>query len=231
MTIDPNQVVALTATLQLLLNQVDQDEREKAIELLLAFIEAFDLRRAEVPHEDPVVIANRLHEGLDLAIATGKATGEHANEITCRRGCAHCCHMRVGVLPEEAALLYDTMQAKGLVIDQARLATQLQWSDDDDVWKHQPPEDRRCLFLNDQNECQVYEQRPLSCRKYFVVSDPALCQIEKHPDDKVGIWFDAKSEIITSAAMTFYDVGSLPHMLVKAAQDKIRPTKQQGGSS
>jgi Fe-S-cluster containining protein len=32
-----------------------------------------------------------------------------------------------------------------------------------------------CVFLRDDNTCSVYDARPISCRGYFVRTDPARC--------------------------------------------------------
>ena len=41
-----------------------------------------------------------------------------------------------------------------------------------------PHQDRKCVFLNDQNECTIYDDRPSVCRTNTVLSDPAACSTE-----------------------------------------------------
>ncbi|MDE1948749.1 MAG: YkgJ family cysteine cluster protein [Burkholderiales bacterium] len=41
-----------------------------------------------------------------------------------------------------------------------------------------------CPFL-EQGSCSIYEERPLTCREYHVVSDPAHCALPGHPGVRV----------------------------------------------
>jgi Fe-S-cluster containining protein len=224
--IDPNTEVILSATLELIAEQSSLQERDSIGRLLSMYMEGFELQKQEAPGEQPGAIAQRLQTGLDMALQLGQKNVETSQEITCRKGCSHCCYMRTGVLPQEAQLLVETMKQQQIQIDQARLWKQLHWPNADNYWLQQPPEDRRCVFLSAQGECQVYEQRPLACRKYFVVSEPELCNIDKNPKGRVAIWFDTNSEIIASAAMSFYGVDSMPRQLLRAAQGQFQPTNQ-----
>ena len=42
-----------------------------------------------------------------------------------------------------------------------------------------------CVFLRDDNTCSVYDARPISCRGYYVRTDPALCFSKDKPDVEV----------------------------------------------
>lgn len=230
----PSQVnmttnVILTEALGLLLKEEGQEFRNRAAQLLLSFLEGFKLQAVEQPEEKPEAIAQRLQLGIDAALIIGKEQQPTSQEISCRKGCAHCCYMLVGTMPEEGQQLLQIARKRGLELDVLRLVKQAAWQDDQE-WMQQPHEDRRCMFLSDQGECQVYEERPISCRKYFVVSAPELCNMEHNQAGKVAIWFDAQTEIIASAAATFYSVDSLPRMLLQALAKQAKVIQEEVAS-
>ena len=220
-----NSEVAISEPLRQIMDSATQEEREHFARLLLLLLQGFEAsaKEPEVRRESPAQTARRLHEAADMRIEEASQT-ELAQQITCRKGCAHCCHINVSVTPEEADLLLEVGLAKGLSIDPKRLLKQIHWKDED--WLQQPRADARCVFLGDDNTCQVYEDRPLSCRKYFVVTEPELCNIEKHPGEKVGSWADAELEIIVTAVWTFYGVDTLPRQLMAAMLRKAGLKKE-----
>ena len=137
-----------------------------------------------------------LHEAIDEVMVKA---GEKF-DLSCTRGCAHCCRQVVTMSVFEAmtileGLLWDPMrrrwyfevvypkierQAKECMTSKVTVAS---WFD------------RRidCVFLRD-NECQVYDRRPVACRVHAAISPPEVCA---PPRDqlvaKVDIknWFEA----------------------------------------
>ncbi len=111
---------------------------------------------------------------------------------SCTRGCSACCRQFVGcTLPEATAIL----ARYGHVVDE--LAARLREEQDAffsivegtglsgetvpgtvvrdrlaGLWWQ---EQRACAFLDDKNDCRIYEARPVACRTYLVRSEPALC--------------------------------------------------------
>ena len=72
------------------------------------------------------------------------------------------------------------------------------------------------MFLGNDGLCSIYKDRPLSCRKYFVVSDPTLCDTSRHPGGQTLTWVDAHVEVLTTAAYTAAGCGFMPTMLLGA---------------
>ncbi|HKX40906.1 MAG TPA: YkgJ family cysteine cluster protein [Burkholderiaceae bacterium] len=141
-----------------------------------------------------------------------RETSKHGPDIKCKRGCAACCHLSVDVSPQEAILLRVIAKDQGIPIDEARLDRQA--SKSFDTWHELPVEDRRCVFLGEDNACRVYEHRPGACRKYTVKSDPERCDMDKYPGGEVAIVFDVEAEIIQSAAMTVFGARSMAEQLI-----------------
>lgn len=177
-----------------------------------------------VATEDPMCVAFTVHKLIDEEMQRMLATSPYAHQVKCRKGCAACCHMRVDIFPQEAALLRSYAREAGIEIDEARL--QRQAATDDSTWHELPPEDRRCVFLDDDRACRVYEHRPGACRKYLVKTDPDRCDMDKYPGGQVGVVFSVQAEIIHSAAMTVYGAGSMADELLRAAEQFTRKQRR-----
>lgn len=108
---------------------------------------------------------------------------------SCSRGCSHCCrHYVSSVEPYELIFLHGRI-ARGpaypsQVIGLHRRATlfhSLRRESDGEL-----AEDKAlyryylrgvpCPFLGSDGACGVYEARPMSCRMFFSLSDPAFCK-------------------------------------------------------
>jgi hypothetical protein len=84
------------------------------------------------------------------------------DNVACHKGCGHCCHMAVGISPLEAKMI-------GAAIDRQPKAPPMRAHYGDfDFGFHNP-----CTFLVN-NECSIYEHRPLECRVFFSVDEDAL---------------------------------------------------------
>jgi Fe-S-cluster containining protein len=200
----------ISATLKGAAQMMDDESRHAALD-------CFEHWRSECERltpEDPKNVAHTVHAIIDERVQHMLATSKHGPEVTCTKGCAACCHLQVDINPREAELLRAVAAEAGIEIDEARLARQA--TKNPDTWRELAPEDRRCVFLAEDRTCRVHEHRPGACRKYHVLSDPDLCDMEKHPGGKVGIVFDVEAEIIHSAAMTVYGAGSMAAMLLRA---------------
>jgi Fe-S-cluster containining protein len=101
----------------------------------------------------------------------------HGAKIQCRRGCTDCCHHLFQITELEAAFVSTAVKSllpeKRLPMEQrARQYTQdreklLSDRRVPDAWGSLPPPGLRlaCPALED-GACQIYENRPLICRKY-----------------------------------------------------------------
>lgn len=98
-----------------------------------------------------------------LADAMFARTGD---DVACKRGCAHCCHIAVGVLSPEAEVIGKLIgRAPALVASRSDFVGF-------DYGYHNP-----CTFLKN-GECSIYAHRPLACRVQFSVDvDDLLCRL------------------------------------------------------
>lgn len=158
--------------------------------------------------------ARKLHELVEEEIAQG------ANiEASCRKGCSACCHMEVEVTGYEAEILARRVE-NGFYIDRERLDKQSQRGLQDKAWSAgiKLPESR-CVFLNSEGACGVYEDRPTMCRRHSVTSPAKNCETLDAP---ITIRYFPKVDLVISAANEDpnMEIGPLAKMLALRLSSK-----------
>lgn len=151
-----------------------------------------------------------MHNYMDETISE-RLEKEDAKQITCKKSCAFCCYMEVAVTNDEADLLIEFAKEKNIPIDVPRLEKQMNW-------ESASYQDRKCVFLGDDNLCQVYENRPMACRKYFVADDPKKCDTKDYPETLIQRFSVTLAEIIASGIYCL--VGS--KIMAKALLGKLK---------
>ena len=121
----------------------------------------------------------RIYEDIDTAISMGVEQMEGELEKkdlpSCKRGCTHCCHSFVTTTNEEADYIFAIAKEKNIPLSKKRLAYQARFRNPSDYFTRFGKR-TRCVFLDDKDDCMIYEQRPIACRKYFVTTDPEKCK-------------------------------------------------------
>jgi Fe-S-cluster containining protein len=126
-------------------------------------------------------------------------------KVSCKQGCSNCCYLLVDVTPDEAVLLAERVRA-GVDVDRARLEEQAE-ARGHEGWRELEREKRACVFLAADGNCRVYDDRPLTCRKYFVTSPPVQCyQLEAEAHRSVV----TPAEILASGAFNLTRRGAVP---------------------
>jgi Fe-S-cluster containining protein len=166
---------------------------------------------------DAESVAANVNHVLDQFIAEHLATAQQAKDIRCGRGCAHCCRINVTITIQEAHLLLAWAEHLGIEVDWARVERQAQHPGTG--WAELAPPDRTCVFLSKAGDCQVYEHRPMACRKHFALSDPANCNASARRR-RVLTFVSPHAEVVASAAYAVFENRSMPLMLLKARQAK-----------
>ena len=112
------------------------------------------------------------------------ATLASVPDVACKKSCAHCCKLRVEVLPPEAALIVDHVRrsfppsVRQGILDKLKANAPPELLLDAHQYR---AEERSCAFLGDDDLCMVYDQRPISCRA-FGSTNVNVCNLSE-PDD------------------------------------------------
>ena len=114
--------------------------------------------------------ARKLHALVEEEIEKGADI-----KINCQKGCSACCHMEVEITNNEADILAELIK-NGHAIDRQKLQQQSAYSLQDKKWKESMNnQTNKCVFLNQEGACSIYESRPVMCRRHSVTSPAINC--------------------------------------------------------
>jgi len=127
-----------------------------------------------------------VEQAFEYTRTTTEALLQHtppAGQPACRAGCAFCCAIPVSVQPPEALYMALQLRARLNAAELAALVDRLRHRVE--VRRGWTLEQRRthpcrCVFLQADRRCGVYEGRPLACRGYTSPSAEA-CQEDRDP--------------------------------------------------
>lgn len=175
-----------------------------------------EYQRAKKECDHAPSLAAAFHKSIDGLV---KETLELTKEkMSCLKGCAHCCYINVDITSDEAELILLYAEHKKIEIDWDKLELQASHEDDRRKLKY---EDRACVFLNkENNECRIYDHRPMSCRKHFVQSKPDKCNSSKYPGGSVKIYSFNIVELILSALFNVLGAASMTKQLINKRREQ-----------
>lgn len=160
---------------------------------------------------EPAAIVAGFYEVLDDAV-NNRILAKH--EVSCRKGCSHCCHQRVDMNVAEAQLILDWTHEKDMEVNWEKAELQKDWEIQD--YTKVGREAAACIFLKD-NECSIYPVRPSACRRYFVVTPAYLCDFFTFPKYEVACPADIEVEAVATAIAHIDEaLLSLPAAILKA---------------
>lgn len=176
-------------------------------------------------HRDPAKRARLVFREIDQYLKELFKDDAVEKLVSCKAGCSTCCHTQVSVTQDEASLLAQHV-VDGVDIDMTRLLVQSQAGNSSENWYRLDHNTRGCLFLDEQGNCRVYEDRPSVCRTNYVVSDPNLCATENGTTHSVRLLNTYKADMaIIGAYQSSKENGALPQMLLKAI-DKLLESRK-----
>jgi uncharacterized protein len=124
----------------------------------------------------PILSNRALNDGTKTKLfhdAIEPLTREVSALSACRKGCSHCCHIAVAINQGEAALIGRKLGIKPARPENRALESREKFSS-----KLPLGYDNPCPFLKN-NECSIYEVRPLACRTHFNMDvDAELCRLD-----------------------------------------------------
>lgn len=133
----------------------------------------------------------------------------------CKSGCAACCHTQVSVTTDEAELLALRVR-EGAKVELDRLLLQSAVKNSYAAWGALTYEERKCVFLDDENRCSVYEDRPSVCRTNAVIGEASQCDTREKTQNQQLIKTPEADLAIYASFLHSQGGGTLPYMLSKA---------------
>jgi len=135
-------------------------------------------------------------------------------QYSCKKGCSFCCHHDIPTYTEEVAIIVEYCRKHNIAIDKNHLLRQNKLS----INKLLHSDVSACVFLKD-NECTIYEARPIICRSYHVISPPELCDIKNNKEAIPAITaFNLYREAFMGAITSFHKEGRLHQMILPYAK-------------
>lgn len=143
--------------------------------------------------------------------------------FTCKKGCSHCCYQLVGLTEPEAKLISENIECDDKHIEHIKKVAPFNTVEE---WATLPHGLKRCIFLSETNECRIYEIRPFTCRTYYVVSDPKLCDMSETANDVAVL----NNELVNLAYRIFIErftssskeIGKLNELLLRQIPRSIQ---------
>lgn len=161
---------------------------------------------------DPIKRARYIHRLVDEASQDVFSHPTVQELSPCKKGCHSCCHTQVSVTQDEATLLARKV-GEGLEIDLARLETQMQAADNPAAFYTIPYEQRKCVFLDEEGGCRVYEDRPSVCRTNAVLGSSGQCDTSESIQPTRLVKTPNADLIIYAFFLNSPKSGSLPFMV------------------
>ncbi len=167
--------------------------------------------------KSPTERASFCHKEVDDSLTLLMKEPLVSDSVSCKKGCAYCCHTQVSVTEDETQLLIE----KGIhhLVKKENiqlLKLQKNAANSGEKWLQLPYGLRKCLFLGDDNSCQIYNHRPLVCRTNLVIGNPNQCSTVDGSEKPLRSLNTFKADMITMGAFLHSkENGAMPYMLYK----------------
>lgn len=189
--------------------------RSEVLKLLTEWVNEYKVQASKYINdpEHRLELVKEFYQLVDESIK--ELPHDTMKNVKCKKGCAHCCHVQVIVSLCEAQYILEHCKKNNIALDVEYLKNQASLREPNHF--HFSPF-KKCVFLNKNNECSVYSVRPITCRRYFVVTDPELCRMDQGPQN-VGIVATISGDLMQSGLMAADQAwGSFAEMLLRAIE-------------
>lgn len=105
---------------------------------------------------------DKTHEKLDMA-----------GKTTCSAGCSFCCYSDINMSFSEANHILEVVNHFNVQIDKTLLKKQ-----QSKKWHRLKYAEKRCVMLDKDGKCKIYDHRPIICRLWNSTSDPKDCDVK-----------------------------------------------------
>jgi Fe-S-cluster containining protein len=183
--------------------------RVEAMELI-----QFVLKKLNKNH-DPLKRARYVHRLVDELNEYIFNDPQVKSLSPCTSGCSACCHTQVSVTKDEAELLASRIQG-GTPVDLNKLYVQMAVKNSSSAWNSLSYEERKCVFLDSESRCTVYEDRPSVCRTNAVLGSASQCDTKNGPQAVRLVKTPEADLAIYASYLHSSEGGTLPYMLGKS---------------
>lgn len=142
---------------------------------------------------------------------------------SCKKGCAHCCKIEVRCTDTEVEIIMDHLEKTGDLFDEDEIGYLQKQSEIPDA-EYVLSRERDCVFLDDNNECSIYEVRPMACRTYLVASPPEDCNALLYSKGRVAVIATIPTEAMRSVLYTSLPSDRLSNLLLKQYKQRTHET-------
>lgn len=205
-------IVAVSVNLEKLLSQFSKEEQ---IRIQLKLLESIDNFKIASKFDKTSEVTNMFHKLTDRFLQKTIAENKDT-DIKCSKGCSFCCYINVDITEDEGVLIEEYCKRNSITIDYEQLGKQV--NSTPETYLNIPYQDRRCAFLKN-NECSIYEVRPIACRNYLVVSDPKDCNTEFEVKKTLN-FVTINTEILYSTLSSVSEFNSMSKTLLKLKSKK-----------
>lgn len=169
---------------------------------------------------NPIERVRFVHDMIDQEMSDLNQNEAVKKLTACQKGCAACCHTQVSVTKDEANLLTDRIM-QGHPINWDNFHLQVKAENNTTDFMSINYKNRACLFLDSDNACSVYEDRPSVCRTNAVVGNAEQCKNDdgQFRTQQILNTYNADM-IIMGAYMHSEENGALPSMIWKSLCEK-----------
>ena len=208
----------MTNSLKGMLAQFSEKEKMQVKKVLDYYAEQYEGMKKDLSKISLALSTQRHIEELIETYFSDPKRKDIIDKVSCSSNCPYCCKQIAYITLEEAILLVDTMKQQGLKINRSLLKKQLNAGNEEE-WLKLKNSRTRCIFLGKDNNCMVYEHRPIVCRKYFVITPVSYCNVTKRIGGKVASIFNLEVEALATVALTISEAETIPRMIHKILEE------------
>lgn len=141
----------------------------------------------------PASLKSKYRHFVRLADKISGAIDPHSQ---CKRGCAHCCHISVGITETEAELIGEAIKIRPTKPESSYTLFDERMIDHEEF--KAAHFGKPCGFL-DGSDCSIYEHRPIACRLHHNLGDAFFCRVDVPIEESMVSTLDTRS--LTNALM------------------------------
>lgn len=130
---------------------------------------------------------------------------------SCKKGCSYCCHIPIKTIQDEVSVIAEYCKDNNISIDKERLREQSKLAQEEYIFSPF----KKCVFLSDAGECNIYPVRPSACRNYFVFGDPKKNCDTDGPVGETPQMFQMRSILTIMGLFDGKELESFPEALLK----------------